>query len=342
MADVAERAGVSVSTVSRTLRGLPSVSADTRDRVERAAHELSFAISRSASSLVTGRTGRIAVLGPRLESWFLGAVLAGVHTVLRETGYDLLVYSVTDLAERRAFFDRLPARRNADALLVTSFDLTPEEHAGLDALGMPVVLVSQYAPDRPSVYVDDAAGARQGVRHLVNLGHRRIAFVQPRDDTGFSWSSRARLTGYRQALEAAGIPYDDALVRRPAQHVRRELSGTIGAFMSLPEPPTAIFADSDEVAVQLISALRAAHLDVPGDMSVMGFDDHQLAEWLDLSTVAQPAREIGGAAARLACAIIESATGDERTRHVEFPTSVVARGSTAPYRPSAQTCPEAP
>lgn len=125
MADVAHRAGVSVSTVSRTLRGLSTVSDTTRARVEAAARELSFAITRSASSLVTGRTGRVAVLMPDLASWFLSSALSGMAPALREAGLELLVYSVTDVHERADFFDRLPARRNADALLVVSFSLSP-------------------------------------------------------------------------------------------------------------------------------------------------------------------------------------------------------------------------
>ncbi|MET7904706.1 LacI family DNA-binding transcriptional regulator [Streptomyces sp. NPDC005355] len=329
MADVAQRAGVSVSTVSRTLRGLSSVSPKTRGRVEKAARELSFAVSRSASSLVTGKTRRVAVLTPHLDSWFLGAALSGVSAVLREADLDLLVYSVPDLAERTAFFDRLPARRNADALLVVSFDLTTEERARLDELGMPVIFVSQHAPGRPSVYIDDAEGARRGMRHLLNLGHRRIAFLQSSDDTGFSWSSQARLTGYRQALEEAGLPYDEELVHYPVVRRRRGIGEAVGHLLSLRHPPTAVFAESDEVAIEVISVLRAARIDVPGRMSVLGFDDHQLAEWLDLTTVAQPVVDIGRAAAELARSIIEDPDADP-ARHRVFPTRVIPRGSTAP------------
>ncbi|WP_317259594.1 MULTISPECIES: LacI family DNA-binding transcriptional regulator [Streptomyces] len=332
MADVAERAGVSVSTVSRTLRGLSSVSPQTRGRVEKAARELSFAISRSASSLVTGKTRRIAVLTPHLDSWFLGNTIAGVSGVLREAELDLLVYSVTDLAERGAFFDRLPARRNADALLVTCFDLTPEERARLDALGMPVVFVSQHVPGRPSVYIDDVDSAQRGMRHLLNLGHRRIAFLQSSDDTGFHWSSKERLTGYRKTLEEAGLPYDEELVLYPVARHRRGIREAVGHLLSLRTPPTAVFAESDEVAIEVMGVLRSSGVDVPGRMSVLGFDDHHLAEWLDLTTVAQPVEDIGRAAAELARSIIDDPEADP-TRHVVFPTRVIPRGSTAPPTP---------
>ncbi|WP_435241068.1 LacI family DNA-binding transcriptional regulator [Streptomyces cucumeris] len=333
MADVAERAGVSVSTVSRTLRGLSSVSPQTRDRVEKAARELSFAVSRSASSLVTGKTRRIAVLTPHLDSWFLGNTIAGVSAVLREAELDLLVYSVTDVAERRAFFDRLPARRNADAMLVTCFDLTPEERARLDALGMPVVFVSQHAPGRPSVYIDDADSALRGMRHLLNLGHRRIAFLQSSDNTGFYWSSQERLTGYRNALAEAGLPYDEELVLYPVARHRRGIREAVGQLLSLRNPPTAVFAESDEVAIEVMGLLRSAGVDIPGRISILGFDDHHFSEWLDLTTVAQPVEEIGRAAAELARSIIDDPEADP-ARHIVFPTRVIPRGSTAPPAPT--------
>ncbi len=329
MADVAQRAGVSVSTVSRTLRGLAVVHPATRARVERAAAELSFAISRSASSLVTGRTRRIAVLVPPMRSWFPGAALSGISEVLRGADLDLLVYSVTTMRERAEFFDRLPARRNADALMVISFDLTPKENDRLDELHMPVVLVSQHARGRASVYIDDIEGARRGTRHLVNLGHRRIAFVQTADPSGFSWSSKDRLVGYRQALQEAGLPRDDELVVRVAPGRRRSLVEAVGHLLSLSGRPTAVFAEADDIATRVLGVLRAEGVEVPGAMSVLGFDDQELSEWLDLTTVAQPAVEVGRTAAGLVAAIVD-VPGTDATRHIVLPTRVIPRGSTAP------------
>jgi DNA-binding LacI/PurR family transcriptional regulator len=327
MADVARVAGVSVSTVSRALRGLASVSPEARRRVEHAARELSFAVSRSASSLVTGRTGRVAVLTPGVEAWFLGAAVSGIASVLRECELDLLVYCVTDMRERAEFFRRLPAQRNADALLVVSFALNVEERERLDALGMPVVYVSQHAPDRASVYVDDIAGARSGTRHLLNLGHRRIAFLQSQDDTAFAWSSQDRLVGYRRALEEADAPYEESLVVRGRG--RRGIREAVGHLLSLPQPPTAIFVEDDQMAIEALAVLRSCGIRVPHQMSVLGFDDQGLAEPMGLSTIAQPAEEIGRAAARLAQAIISDPECDP-ARHVVLPTRLIPRSTTAP------------
>ncbi|MEV5597191.1 LacI family DNA-binding transcriptional regulator [Streptomyces sp. NPDC052496] len=329
MADVADRAGVSVSTVSRTLRGLPTVSDATRARVEAAARDLSFAITRSASSLVTGRTGRVAVLLPDLESWFLGAALSGMAPALRDAGLDLLLYSVTDVHERADFFDRLPARRNADALLVVSFALSPAERARLDDLGMPLVFVSQHAAGCPSVYVDDQDAALRGTRHLLNLGHRRIGFLQTSDETGFAWSSKDRLAGHLRALAEAGVEHDEALVLSVPDWKGGGLAAAVGGLLSLQAPPTALFAETDDLAFRLLTTLRAANVPVPGRMSVLGFDDHVMAGPLGLTTLAQPAAEIGRAAVRLARAVIDGSETDQG-RHIVLPTELVLRSSTGP------------
>ncbi|WP_435857802.1 LacI family DNA-binding transcriptional regulator [Streptomyces olindensis] len=329
MADVAERAGVSVSTVSRTLRGLTTVSPEVRARVERAARELDFAASRHAASLVTGRTGSVAVLVPTLSSWFVGAALSALGLVLRSAGMELTVYVIPGMAERRAFFEHLPARRNADALLVFSFDLTAEETGRLDKLGMPVVYVSQHVDGRPSVYVDDVAGALRGTRHLLNLGHRRIAYVQTVGAGGFSFSSQERLVGYRRALTEAGLPLDDDLVVATPVGDKRGAAEAVGRLLGLREPPTAVFAEQDEVAVAVIWTLRATRIEVPGQVSVVGFDDQPVAQWFDLTTVAQSPSWIGREAGELALSLIND-PGADRERHLVLPTQVIPRATTAP------------
>lgn len=329
MADVAERAGVSTSTVSRTLRGLSTVSPEVRARVEEAARELNFAVSRQAASLVTGRTGNVAVLVPTLNAWFMGSALSSLAPLLRAAGMELNVYVIPDMAERTSFFERLPARRNADALLVFSFDLTDEETARLDNLGMPVIYVSQHVDGRPSVYVDDVAGALHGTRHLLNLGHRRIAFVQTVGASGFSFSSNERLLGYQQALTEAGVPLDDDLVVATPVGDKRSIAEAAGKLLSLREPPTAIFAEQDEVAVAVIWTLRKTWIAVPERISVLGFDDQPLADWFDLSTVAQSPSDIGRAAGELALRLIDDSAA-EHERHVVLPTHVIPRATTAP------------
>lgn len=329
MTDVAERAGVSQSTVSRTLRGLASVSPEVRARVEQAARDLNFAASRYAASLVTGKTGVVAVLVPTLDSWFMGAALSSLGPLLRDADMELTVYVVPDLDKRTAFFERLPARRNADALVVFCFDLTKEETARLDDLGMPVIYISQHVEGRPSVYVDDVAGACKATRHLINLGHRRIAFAHTANARGFSFSSRERLLGYQQALTEAGIPLDDDLIVTTPPRDKRGTTQAVGNLLSLREPPTAVFAEQDELAASLILSLRTVQIEVPERISILGFDDQLMAEWLDLSTVAQSPADMGRAAAELALELINDPETD-REQHIVLPTHLILRGTTAP------------
>lgn len=311
------------------MRGLTSVSPEVRARVEKAARELNFAISRQASSLVTGKTGVMAVLVPTLDSWFMGAALSSLGPLLREAGMELTVYVVPDLEERAAFFERLPARRNADALLVFCFDLTQAETARLDDLGMPVIYISQHVEGRPSVYVDDVDGACRATRHLINLGHRRVAFAYTVNARGFSFSSRERLLGYQRALTEAGIPLDDDLVVTTPPRDKRGTTEAVGKLLSLREPPTAIFAEQDELAASVILSLRTAQIDVPERISVLGFDDQLMAEWLGLSTVAQSPSDMGRAAGELALHLINDSEADHG-RHIVLPTHLIPRGTTAP------------
>ena len=205
MEDVAALAGVSVATVSRALRDSPLVSAATRTKVLAAADELDFAVFRPASALASGRVGRIAVLisGP-VRGWFNGAALDGLYDGLRAADQELAVYRVTDLPERTAFFATLPVRRNADALVVTSFALTPDELERLDSIGMPLVYVNQDVAGSPSVSIDDVEATRLGIRYLINLGHRRPAFAQVDNRAGFTYSALGRLDGYRGRTRRAG------------------------------------------------------------------------------------------------------------------------------------------
>ncbi|MFF8935880.1 substrate-binding domain-containing protein [Streptomyces paradoxus] len=236
---------------------------------------------------------------------------------------------IPGMAERTAFFEHLPAWRNADALLAFSFDLTDEETARLDDLAMPVVHVSRHVDGRPSVYVDDVAGALHGARHLLNLGHRRIAYMGTVGACGFSFSSQERLVGYRQALAEAGLPLDDDLVVATPAGGKRGAAEAVGRLLVLRGPPTAVFAEQDEVAVagDLDAACdtgRGARADVgrrlrrPAGRAVVRSDhggpvavaDRREAGEPDLSLIDDP--------------------GADRERHLVLPAHVIPRTTTTP------------
>ena len=337
MQDVADRAGVSVSTVSRALRQSPLVSADTRTRVLAAAAELSFAVSRAASSLASGKLGRVAVLvSGSLGAWFNGSILDGVYAALHDEGLELLIYRIGDVTDRAQFFATLPARRNADALIVASFALTAAEHERLRQLSMPLVYLNQQVPGATSVSIDDEAGARAGTRHLLDLGHRDIAFAGLGTSTGFFFSAARRIDGFRAELRGAGIPGADS----PPLLADSVADGeqVMAQFLAADVPPTALMTESDELAMSVMAACNRMGLRVPDDVSVLGFDDHALAATFGLSTLAQPVDLLGRRAAALAVGLAEERSpGADAAVPVELvlPTRLMLRGSTARPRRTA-------
>ncbi|MFJ9556737.1 LacI family DNA-binding transcriptional regulator [Nocardiopsis sp. NPDC101807] len=328
MRDVAHRAGVSLSTVSRVLRGAPGVAPDVRRRVQRAADELSYVVSRNASGLVTGRTGRVAVVVPFLQPWFFGVVLSGISDALREADLDMLVYQVGETRSREGWTRALPLRRNSDAVVTVAMDLSEDECHRLDDVGVPVVLVGQCVPGRASVYIDDRAGAAGATRHLLNLGHTRIAYIGSRREEWSSTSSRHRLEGYGAAMATAGlVPWS---VGKATGHAGGELA--MGELLSDRDPPTAVLAEFDDIAMGAHRILRRSGVRVPGSLSLMGFDNHAAAAVLDLTTVDQAPYDTGLTAGRLTVGILD---GKARTEtHVEMPTQIILRQSTAAPRGS--------
>jgi LacI family transcriptional regulator, repressor for deo operon, udp, cdd, tsx, nupC, and nupG len=335
MADVAARAGVSVATVSRALRGSQLVASATATRVREAADELAFSVSRNASGLATGRLGRIAVLvGGGLGSWFNGSILDAIYGRLRQADHELLIFRILDRAEREDFFTTLPARRNADAIIVASFALTATERARLRALSMPVVYLNQRVRGAPSVSIDDVAAVRAGMRYLANLGHRRIGFARAENRAGFRYSASERIEGFRAERAAAGVPSAEQLILTAAD--MRDGDGLLGGLLALDRLPTALLVDSDELAMSLLEAMARVGLRAPEDLSVLGFDDHVMAGSFGLSTIAQPVQVLGEQAAAMALTL--SAGRSLRRRAVAVPTRVLPRRTTARVDPNRSGC----
>lgn len=327
MADVAERAGVSLGTVSRALRGLEGVSEATRDRIRGVAAELDYIVNPEAAALAGRATGRVAVVLHDLTTWYCSSVVLGLERQLRPAGLDLLVRCVDDPDDRVEFFARMPVRRKVDAVVVVAIALTPGEFAKLDDAGVAVVAAGSHSETVPSVAVDDVLAAQQAVNHLLQLGHRRIALLNTVADSDRAWQAqRDREEGYRSAMAMAGIPVDEELVvswsggsRGGAQGMDRLLSGRVA--------PTGVFAFSDEVALGAIRSLRRAGMEVPRQISVIGIDDHPLAELTDLTTVAQDPVALGAAAGRK---VLDLLQGRPVRDTGCFPTRLVVRGTTAP------------
>lgn len=319
--DVAAQAGVAPSTVSRALRGLPTVSETTRARIVAIAHDLGYVISPSASRLASGRTHTIGVVVPSIDRWYFSRVVVGIERVLRASRFDLLLYNLGDDAGREQFFTDMPLRRRVDAVLVVALGLLEREVASLVELHVPVAVLGAFVEPFTGVRVDDLAATHKAIRHLVNLGHRDIAIISgPLPDR--------RRRGYLEVLGSCGIPFETQF-EAVGDFTMDGGQRAMGELLSRQRRPTAVFAVSDEMAFGALRALRLCGLRTPEDMSIVGFDGHEMAALLDLTTIAQPVTEQGVAAAT---ALMCELSGGARPGHqlLQLEADLIIRGTTAP------------
>ena len=334
--DVAAASGVSIATVSRALRGLPNVSERTRAIVRKAADDLGYVASSSASGLASGRTMSMGVLVPSLEQWFCAGALEGIDAVLRAADYDLILFTVGHhAAERDRLFRHALQRRRTDALIVLCVDLDQAERELLTGLGHPIVSVGARTRGVRHIDVDHLDAARVATSHLVELGHTHIAHLAGVTRPGFARETIGlRRRGYERALHDAGIePRPDWSIRADfdtarAREAMADLLGRPG------QRPTAVVADSDELAVGALLAASSLGLRVPADLSVIGIGDKSFAKAFDLTTVAVKPYEQGVAAARMLLGDIAGTPQRGGTtqvgRSTRHPVAIVLRDSTAP------------
>ena len=324
--DVALAAGVSVATVSKVINGRDGIATATSARVLEVVQELGYESSLVARSLRSRRTHVIGILVAEFEP-FSAEILKGAGSGLGDTDYELLAYTGTRQSGR-AGWERRYLSRLSGTLIDGAIIVTPTV-VDADA-GVPVVAIDPHAgsADLPSVESDNLAGGLLATRHLIELGHRRIAFMAGRPDLE---SSRLREAGFRQALSEAGIEVDPSLVRR-SDYRRDAAHQPAIELLSRPDRPTAVFAGNDLSAIGTMEAAQEMGLDVPGDVSVIGFDDIPEAARTTpaLSTVRQPIQQMGSAAVELLIALMDGRIPE--TTHVRLPTSLVIRGTTAPPR----------
>lgn len=331
--DVAARAGVSVATVSRALRGLPNVAAATRDRVHEAARALDYVADPNAARLAGRRSGAIGVVVPGLGRWSVGQHLAGIQAALAPDRHDLLLYQVDDAEHRRDFFRELPFRKRVDGLILVDLPLAAGDADALVAAtgGLPVVTAGRAAERWSSVSVDHADAIAKATRHLANLGHRSIGLLAdltgPADTSAQAAPGHQCRDGYRHVLTEYGLPLHAELEARG----HATMAGGTEAFAQLlgaGRPPTAVVAQNDEMAVGALRTARDAGLEVPGDLSIVGCDDHELAEFVGLTTVARPVAEEGETAAHMVLEAIRG--GTNALERVVLSTKLTVRSTTAP------------
>jgi len=325
--DVAEYARVGVGTVSRVLNDNPSVSDVTRQKVLAAIEALNYTPNPIARRLSLRKTLAIAVVVPFFTRPAFTERLRGVEYALADSEYDLILFNVETTSKRDTYFQEVPRRERFDGLLIVSLSPRNGEVEHFLQAGVPTVLVDARHPGMSRVVIDDVAGGRLAMQHLIELGHRKIGFAGDRLENPFNFiSSRDRYEGYRQALTEAGIPFR-AEYHRQGEYGREQARQMARDMLALPDPPTAIFAASDTQAFGVLEAAKDAGLQVPEELSVIGYDDIEIAEYLHLTTIRQPLFASGVEGVEL---LLESiANPPSAPRRVLLPVELVVRGTTA-------------
>lgn len=324
--DVARAAGVSVATVSKVINGRDGVAAATSERVLKVVADLGYASSLVATSMRRSRTYVLGVLVAEFEPFAL-RLLNGVSSALSNTDYDVLAYAgAVSSGSHHGWESRSLSRLGGtliDGAIVVTPTVRPPETA------VPVVSIDPHTgpAGSASVDTDNLRGARLATEHLISLGHTRIGHLRGRSDLE---SARLRERGYAEALSAAGIAHDAALVAEGGYRAAEASEGA-AVLLDVDQPPTAIFAANDISAMELIRVANARGVKVPEDLSVVGFDDipEAIAMSPSLTTVRQPLEDMGRTAVDLLVRMMDE---DAAPRHIRLDSDLVVRESTAALR----------
>lgn len=329
--DVAKKAGVGVGTVSRVLNESPSVSKATREKVLLTIAELKYSPSPIARRLSLGKTMTIGVITPFITRSSYVERIRGVESVLSQSEYDFIIYNVESVSRLKKYLREIPRRERIDGLMIMSLPPSDEDAWRFAEADVPTVLVDADHPQLSRVLIDDVTGGYDATMHLIQLGHQKIGYISDyMKDSPFHFTPvQDRYQGYRNALLDAGIEFDPKyykqgeLNEQAAQRLTEEV-------LSLPDPPTAIFAYSDTQAFGVLRAAQEMGVDVPDQLSVIGYDDIELAEYLHLTTMRQNLFQSGAKGAEL---ILDAVSGrDTSAKKIILQTELIFRRTTAPPR----------
>jgi DNA-binding LacI/PurR family transcriptional regulator len=310
--DIARKAGVSHSTVSRALHGHPLISEETRQRIQEIALELGYRPSAAARTLKTRRSQVLGVVLSNIDDPFFSEILQGIEEITQKGNYSLFIAAAHRDARREREIVQTMVEHRVDGVIICSTSFSEEQSRQFLQYGVPIVAVNNQAVEdfRYSIYHDDIDGSRQVTRHLIELGHRKIAYV------GNSASGRStldRLTGFRQEMESAGLAV-------PVNYVHEEPGGgTVDGlsaakyFLALPDRPTALVCYNDMLAIGVLKGLQQAGVNVPDEISITGFDNIVFSAYTNppLTTLDQPKRFIGAEAARLLLDLLDTSLHEQ-------------------------------
>ena len=323
IAEVADLAGVSRTTVSHVLSGNRPVAASTRERVERTIDKLGFRPNGLARGLRIKRSETVALIIPDITNPFYPVLARGLDDAMSGR-YRTYICNTDAVRERELEFAADVSHRGVDGLVIVAFHIGAPDLRHILDLGMPVVFLGGSVDDRrvDAVLTDDEHGAFEATRHLIRRGHRRVGMIRGAEGTDVQ-----RFTGYRRALQTMGIPFVPAL-SSIGDWTRRGGARAMRALLAATDPPTACFSANDLMAIGAMDAAREAGLSVPGDLALVGYDDIEAAALVNppLTTVVNPAYEVGQAAGRLLADRMTGGYTDDR-REVVLHSRLVERGS---------------
>ncbi len=327
--DIARAMNISYSTVSRALANSPRVKPETRRQIQQMAAEMGYLPSAVARSLVTRHTNTIGVVVTKITDLFFAEVIQGIEETALEYNQSLILTNSDGRPERELAAIQTLRERRVDGIILVAACADQESKRRLftsKEIDTPIVIINNVHQEHigTSIETDNLQGGKLATRHLLALGHRRIAHIAgPIDE----WDGVERQRGYEQALLAAGLAVERGLIVRGDNRPEGGLAA-MNRLLALPNPPTAVFCYNDAIALGAMRAAHAAGRSIPADLSVVGYDDIDLAPYLEppLTTVAQPKREMGAMAVQMVLDLLK----DKPVQDSVLPGRLVIRESTAP------------
>ncbi len=324
--DVAEHSGISISTISRVLNNPEKVNSKTRARVLDAIDKLGFVPKAEARARALSKTNRIGVVTPFFTAPSFVQRLRGVASALTTSNHELVIYTVDSSDRVQGYFSSIPFTGNLDGLIVMSLPIQKKEAQRLIEHDIKTVLIEYSHPELNCIEIDDVQGGRMAAELLLSKGHRRIAFIGDEEPHDFEiHPAGLRLQGFREALKNAGIKVPAEYIRL-FENTHEQAMQATRELLSLPTPPTAIFAAADVQAVSALKVAREMGVKVPEQLAVIGFDDIDWAEFMDLTTIRQHLDESGKLAVEILLAQI--ADPSRPPQHVNLPLSLIERQTT--------------
>lgn len=324
--DVAKLSGVSISTISRVLNSPDKVTPKTLKRVMDAIDHLGFVPKAEARARALQGTGRIGVLTPFFTAPSFVQRLRGVASALSKANYELVIYPVDSLEHLQGHLSSIPLMKNVDGLIIMSLAIDDTEAKRLSANGIETVLIEYKHKGMNSIVIDDQHGGSIAAEYFIKKGHKTLAFIgdiEPPEKFAIH-PVKSRLIGFKQTLQEAGLNLPKNYIHS-TPYSQKESRQAAYDLLQLPKPPTAIFAASDFQALAVMKVARQLKMKIPDDVALIGFDDIDVAEHVDLTTISQHLDESGRLAVEILLSRIHE--GGRALQHINLPLNLIERAT---------------